>query len=261
MSLKFLINHAGDVASSLAMVSGTTASGNIYDLISGPRSSMWRSAASASAIQPGYSFAADLVCTHMVAVRGDLMVTQAGAQVRAMQKSSGGAWSAVSGTTIATLSTSNLIGPTSQDLVIDLSAATNYRGFGLEFDSAGTEAMMLSKLYACIAFDCDETPDPGSVSMIDIPDSGRMFTPMRGTFAYETEKSISFSLGPISRTFAEAFKALPQILRWPFFLYDTAGDIWPWKLEHVIMESWDEIILEQDKHVFSFTMRRLKHYQ
>lgn len=222
--------------------------------------SVWTS----GAIYPGYSFSADVACTHLVVARADWMVTQSGARVRGFQKSSGGSWSAISGADYPHLRAGDLIGPRSQDLVLDISGATNYRGFAAHFDSflaGNAEAMMISKMYACIAFDFGETPSPDGVQSVDIPDTGRFFTPQRGTFAYETEKSISFSLPPVSKTLAEQFKALPHLLKWPIFLYDTAGDIWPWKLEHVLIEGWQENILESGNHVFSFTFRRLKHYQ
>lgn len=261
MSLKFIVNHLGNSATSVSMVSGTLAEGSLNDLIAGPRSSFIRSAASASAIQPGFVLGSDLVLTHLVVARADLMVTKAGAQVRAMQRSSGGVWSAISGTTIATLAAGNLTGPTSQDLVIDVTGATNYRGFGIEFDSAGTEAMHFSKLIGGIAFDFGEPVPFMGAPTENLADDGRFVTPPRGTFMYETEREFSLTIGPVAMSVAKAFKALPLLLRWPLYLYDENADFIPWKLEHVLCLGWKEVIAEKDRHTFQISFRRLKHYQ
>ena len=260
MSLKILCNHAGASASSFSLVSGTTSSGNLTDLINGQRGTMWRSVAASSAVSPGYLFDSDLHCTHLVAARADKMVTKAGAQIRAMQRNSGGTWSAISGTTIASLAAGNLTGYSSQDLVISLASAADFRGLALEFDSAGTEAMMFSKLCGAVAFDFGVDIDLTGVTFSDIPESGRMFTPPRGSWEYETEKQIVMTVSAVSMAIAEQFKALPQLLHWPFFLYDENADLIPWKLEHVLMEGWSEQIREAGIHDFKLSMRRLKHY-
>ncbi len=258
MSLKFLPNHVGDLASSLAMITGSTASGDIYDLISGPRNTYWRGTASSSAVSPGYSLAANYVANYLVIARADKMVTLAGSQVRAMQKSSGGSWSAISGTTISTLAAANLTGYRSQDLVIDVSGATNYRGYGIEMDSAGTEAMTFTKMYASAGFSF-AMPPVFAQPWVDIPESDRWFRPQQTSYEYETEKQ--FKLGfPATRAEMTSFKALPMLLKWPLFLYDTAGDVFPWKLEHVVIEGWIETVIEDDRHFVEITLRRLKHY-
>lgn len=261
MSLKLIVNHLGNSATSLSMISGTVASGDINNLIAGPRSSYMRATAASGAVQPGYVLGADLACTHLVVARADLMVTLVGAQVRAMQRSAAAAWTAVSGTTISTLAAGNLIGPTSQDLVLDLASATQFRGFGVEFDSAGTEAMMISKLIGGIAFEFGADVSLGGVSAENIVDDDRFYVPMRGSFAYETERVITLVVEAVTRAKATAFKALPLLLRWPMYLYDVDGDIWSHKLEHVICLGWKEVVTKADQHSFQITFRRLKHYQ
>jgi len=219
--------------------------------------SVWTS----GAIYPGYSFAADVACTHLVVARADWMVTQSGARVRAFQKSSGGSWSAISGADYPHLRAGDLIGPRSQDLVLDISGATNYRGFAVHFDSflaGNAEAMMISKMYASVGFSF-AMPPVFAQPWVDIPESDRWFRPQQTLYEYETEKQ--FKLGfPATRAEMTSFKALPMLLKWPLFLYDTAGDVFPWKLEHVVIEGWIETVIEDDRHFVEITLRRLKHY-
>ncbi len=267
MSLRFITNHLADRASAFAVISGATESGDPYELMGGHRGTFWKSEPATSVVSVGYSLAADLDCDYLVAIRADKMVTKAGAQILGLQKSSGGSWSAIAATLINSLAASNLTGYRSQDLVLDVSSATNLRGFAIEFDSInGTdgEAMMFSGLIGGISFAFTSPPSlpisGGTLPMIDIPEAQRWFKPQQSEYEYETEKSFKLFFKGVRASEAAAFKALPMLLKWPLVLYDTAGDWIPWKLEHCIIEGWTETVIEKNNHTFDITFRRLKHY-
>jgi hypothetical protein len=263
MSVYLLPNTIGDAAATCALEAGTTSYGELNDLIAGPRSTFWRSVAASSAIAPMFTLSSDVIATHMVVARADWMVTLAGARVRARQRSSGGVWSHIVGVDYNTLTAGSLLGPKSQDLVFAVSP-TNYRGYGLEFDSVGTEAMQISKFYPSVGFQFDGdlvlNPAP-QWTAFPLTQSVNMFAPLKSYDAYEVEAQISLTWKNCSRANIRAFEALPQILNWPLFIYDDAGDVWNWKLEHVVIEGWAETFTAIDYSDITVTFQRLKLYE
>lgn len=263
MSLKFLCNTAAVVANGFGMGTGSVQSGTLYDLMMGPRSSMVRFASSTLPIWVAYNFPSDTICTHIVVARADYMLTQYGTRLRPFQRDSTGTWSEISAGSIASVTPANLVGARAQDLVLDVSSASVYRGVSIKTDCVvgGTaQGMILSKFYGCVAVDIGPPDLRNNLSYEDIPPDARLFQPQRSTFPYDTEKRFVLQFTDLLRSQANAFKALPYLTRWPLFLYDDAGDFIPWKLEHVLIESWNESITVANRHNLTINFRRLAHY-
>lgn len=261
-SIYLLTNTAGHSASSIGIGSGSVAAASGYslnDLVSGPRSTLCRTAASTLYREAAYVFDSDVTTTHMVVARADWLLTQQGNRVRPIQRSSGGVWSVISGVDYNPLAASHLVGPRGQDLVFAISPA-QLRGVGLNVDNGGgaTEAMQLSKLYASSAFDFG-VPPRFEAQAQPLPPNTFSTPPDRG-FPYDVEQrfTLVFELITVAK-FAE-FEALPQIRSWPLFLYDPAGNLWDTKLEHVIVEDWVKQNRDSGRCDLTVTFLRLRHY-
>lgn len=262
--LWILPNTAGDQATSLSMPTVSTEGGyDSADIISGPRNYFWRSIASSAGQGIGYILPADLIVTHFVIARADWLVTQSGGNLRSTQRNSGGSLSYISGAAYTPLTAASLMGPKAQDLAYAV-APTVYRGYYIEFDSAGTEAMQISKFYPSVGFNFGHNPDILANPERQEDQHGQastLFIPQRGYFPYETDGRITLSWHPVTRAVANEFLGLPQLLNWPIFLFDDAADLWPWKLEHVIVENIVETVLGQDEVQFTVTFQRLMQYE
>lgn len=256
MALVILTNSAGNSASQIQFDASDVADG--YDetqIIAGPRSTLMRAQA-ATGCSLGYVFSDTLTCDYMVVARADLLLTENGARVYPTQKSAGGTWSQQASPDYNELAAGDLVGPRSQDLVFPVSPS-EIHGIGLaaEFDSS--EAMIFSKLYGCVSFAFDEEPMALSSEEVE---PGTFFTPLRGTWPYEVEKRIAIAFPAVSDATYLEFRALPQIYNWPIFLYDTTGDLWSWKLEHVVLETMTPTLANDGRWEIQASFLRLKHY-
>lgn len=267
MAFYLLPNTVGNTASSVDTASsGSTASGySLLDLISGPRSRMWRSVASSGTVRAAYHLAADTTITHMVAARADLLVTKNGTRVRPIQKSSGGVWSTIAGVDFNPLAVGDLMGPKGQDVAFAVSPS-NLRGFGLQFESSsGSQAAHLAKLYASNAFSFGVEPRiadaPPQWAYLPRGQSINLRTPQRGTFPYEITEQFTLRFNPVTVAKSAEFKALGQVLHWPMFLYDDAAAVLSWKLEHVMIDSWNETAVDEEFRSFEISFLRLAQYE
>lgn len=259
MSLWILANHGGYLGTAL-YPSGEAATGySLVDIVTGPRSTRYRSQASSGDRSAGYEFGSDVVISHVVVARADWMLTQNGSRVRARQRNSGGTWSVVSGIDLNPLSSANLVGPTSQDLVLAVSPS-DHRGSSL-FRSgvSGSEALQVAKVFASSGLYFGLNPTPG-FSWQDLPDNQFAF-PIRGNRVYEVERRFALNWLGITQANLNSFLALPMIDRWPLFLYDDAGDVFPWKLEHVIVENYTVNVIAADNINLEVSFARLKHWR
>jgi len=261
MAIRFLTNKAGDFATGIVFNSGTP--DPAYSdrwMISGPRSLLFKGAAATVGTEPGYVFPSTLACDYMVVARADLLLTATGMRVRPIQRSAGGTWSFISSVDYNPLSASNLVGVRKQDLVFPVSP-TQTRGIGISAYNGGavSEAMMFAKLYGCQAFDFGVGPAQGGVSFENVA-ADFYFTPLRGTWPYEVEKRIVMTFQKVPAAKIRQFKALPQILNWPLFIYDTTGDTLPQRLEHVVIESYGQTLNSNRSGNVQISFLRLKHY-
>ena len=265
MSLVLLPNNVGYAASTLDLNAGSSASGyDINDLISGPRSTQWRSAATSGDVQPGYSFGSNTAATHIVIARADWLLTQNGTRIRPIQKNSGGTWSVVSGVDYNPLALANLIGPYNQDLAFAFTP-TDLRGFGIRTDrGSGTEAAQISKLYVSNAFSFGVEPhflqSPPVLELLQASSSPTLFTPQRSFEPYDVEASFTLVWEAVTLAKITEFKAIPALMRWPLFLYDDTGDVFAAKLEHVVVQDFTETSAGQGYRNITIMFLRLKHY-
>jgi hypothetical protein len=256
-NLYFLFNEAGRAASSIVVNTGATATGyNNVDIMSGPRSAMWRSI-SFSAAEIGYTYGANIGVNYAIVARADLLITAAGKHLVGRQRDSGGTWSDIPGFDLNPLTSADFLGPTSQDLVVATSP-TNLRGFGLfTAPVSGTEATMFSKLYAGGAFAFSVPPSFG-VQWVEYPPETYQ-TPLKGTMPYEVERSFSLTFDGVAQS------EYTQFLRYdafnePFFLYDSTADIWEWQLEHVILTGLQATMNAVNDYTLKMDFYRLRHY-
>lgn len=259
MAILLLPNTAGDSAASMTNAGAgvATASGyNNYDVIAGPRSKRWRSAAHNDWMRLGYVFAANTTVTHCVITRADWLLTQDTMRVRGIQRNSGGTWSAFSGFDLNPITSSNLLGLYSQDYVQAV-APSDLRGFGIECKTlgGGSEAAQVSKIFYSNAVEFASNPTASGWEYTEAS-----FYPMWGYFPYYTEARSSLTWMALTDAEIAAFKAIPNLLAWPMYLYDEDADYWPWKLEHVVVEDYAITGNGLNRWKLDVSFRRLKHY-
>lgn len=258
-NLLFLFNDCGDAATSVSVLAGATASGySTSDIIVGPRSTMWRSSSSSNA-EIGYVYGSNVSVTHFVIVRADLFVSTSGKHIVGQQRSSGGSWSDIPGFSYNISDSSLLVGPRSQDMVVATSP-TDLRGVAVFSQplSGGSEAMMFSKLCAGSSFSFSVPPRAG-VSWRTFPPE-TYIAPMQGTLPYEVERGFSLLFDGVAQSEVTSFIARAQLFNWPFYLYDSTGDFWQWKLEHVILTDILVEMRERDNYAVQLEFARLRHY-
>lgn len=251
--------YYGDPSSDAGLTLGTSTGYSVNDFVSGPRSTWHRTNSSSSTIGRGYEYAVSLTPTYVVVARADKLLTAAGSRVRFRQRTVADSWGDISGVDFNPLTSSDLVGPRGQDLVAAVTVVDTY-GIGLSVAPAsGSQATLISKFYGCEAFDFGVPPQL-SASWTDLPPN-QYITPLDSTIPYEIERRFSIVFPLVTRAVAETFYQEYREFRVsPLFLYDTTGDIWAHKLEHVLIENWTEEILENDRHTFSISFARLKHY-
>lgn len=265
MALLLLCNHAGDLADNMTNAGfGSDAYGyDPYHLIAESRvpAKSYRTVATLNDHAVGYRYSSNLSVDYLVVARADWLLTAGQMRVKALQYSSGGVWSNIGSVDYDPLVAGDLIGPTAQDLVIPV-APTQLRGIALQVITKGTNAepLHVSKFFGSVSFSFDMEPlEFGTEELSQTSESARTFVPLRGTEAYECEQRITFAFRHLTRDKMAEFKALPQLLRWPLFLYDSTGDLWSWKLEHVICEGWTETVQANDVHDLTVSFLRLAH--
>lgn len=277
MSFWLLTNVAGDEATTLDNKGASiTATGyTLTDVISGPRSTRWRSGAIAATLAISYHFdptgGGDVEATHVVIARADWLVTLGTARVRIQQRSSGGTWSNL--ITLDPFTSSSLVGIVKtgkthgQDYVAAITP-TQKRGYGIDFLSwSSNEAFQVSKVYFCNGVNLGD-PLPGiQWSVID-----EYIRPQRSTIPYRCERRLAIQWTDLRDTQVALLThartdgdggipgRLRQPLNWPMFLYDDAGNIWDWKLEHVLLESYQLTQIGKDCWTLAMTFVRLMHY-
>ena len=259
MSFLFLCNHVGDRATALAATSTSTASGfDAYDVISGPRSTRWRSnpdTGSTSFLT--YALSSNFTADYCVIARADWLLTADGKKLNLVDRDSGGTGYNIS-PNYNPVTASDLVGIRSQDLVTSFTA-THLRGYGIRTqNNGGNEASQISKLYFSSSLSIGSPERGAQWEAIRYED--RMFTPQKGDLPYETEARISLTFRHLTVSQIESFRELPQLLNWPLFIYDSDAYVWPHKLEHVVIEDWTEVRRGVAVWELTVNARRLKHY-
>lgn len=262
MSFLFLCNHAGESAASVANAAGgSTATGySLLNMIAGPRSTLHRGAAASGGVGASYLFNSNVDLNYVVIARADYLLTLNTSRVRLRERNASNVWSYVSGIDYNPLSSTSLVGVKAQDLVFSFTQ-TEKRGIEIYSNPvSGTDAQQFSKFYACNSFEfTGYAPELGMQSE-ELP-IGSYATAINGDIPYEIESRFTITFHQVTGSLVDTFKALPQLKNWPFFLYDTAGDIWSHKLEHVILEGWTETINMKNSHTLELNFARLRQYE
>ena len=260
-----------DIASKVDTASnsvGTIAAGyDLNDMIAGGRNTRVRLApkANGSGDQLYYwDSSATNTIDYFSIIRADWLLTNGGVSITDRKTGAGGASkSNITGTIYNPLSASDLIGYKYQDLVHFYNPSTHAaHGFGLTIDNLNTgasESTQFSKMYWGQSFNFGVEPERGTV-WEHIGDLDTLFVPQKGHFAYATEARISLTFAHIPLSKVVEFRSLEQILNWPLIIYDPNQYIWDYKMEHVLVETWQETLLGPDDWAISVTFRRLKHY-
>jgi len=153
-----------------------------------------------------------------------------------------------------------LIGPYAQDYVVSYDSApvTGY-GFAIELyrDDTGDRVYQVSKLFFSSALTLGTEPKIGEAGWerVDVE-----FTPLEGSFAYACERRFTLTWEWVTKTKLEAFLALPQLTNWPLVLYDSGGDVIPWKLEHCLVENFQYQLMAKGYYKLTAAFLRLRHY-
>ena len=263
MAVSLLINTAGENIDSITLSGGSTSDTySLNDLIAGNRSEMWRRTRTATAGRVIYQLTESLSMTHCVVARADLLLTRAGQNV-AVEYHDGSNQAIQS---YSPLMADDLVGirvdgkPHGQDLVCAFNAPVTANRFQLFFDAAGggSEANMFAKLYFCNAFHFGIEPDPEPVWSGYHAEKAELVKPLTGYEEYAVRDGITLNWSFVSRAKIAEFEMLNQ--RWGMFIYDSTGDIFEHRLEHVCIEQWNWERVGADAFNVEIRFRRLAHY-
>lgn len=262
MALRFLYNKSADLVTAFENpVAGSAASG--YDwktLIAGPRSTFFRMASSSTDQGIGYAHQGiNNTPDYLIIARADKLLTTAGMRVRAAQRASGGSWTTLA-PDLNPISSANLTGIRKQDYISAISP-TSLQGVGIVCTPvSGNQTAEISKLFGATSFSFGTGVEPIFGAEFQTLAVGTYSQPLKCLEPYEVEQRFSLVWPTIPTSAVNSFLALPQIFRWPVFLYDDAQNIFDWQLEHVIIEAVQVNVLEKDISQIEVTFARLRHY-
>jgi hypothetical protein len=263
MAFWILPNTAGAVATSIDVDGSATTSGyDVHDLISGPRSRMWRCDPFGSVVRVYYNLPAAMQMTHCVIARADLMMTEGGTQIDV-------AYGSGSGTNIdgigPPISAVELVGikvdgkPHGQDAAFEFSNPVTSDVFQVAIGhDSGTQAGMLAKVYFSAGLLLGDGPQPGPTWSVRRDGEPQIVKPLLGYEEYAVTDAIAFRWAHLRWEEIEAFEASP--LNWACFLFDTEGDIFAHRLEHVILTSYGWSRVGDESFTLETVWQRLAHY-
>ena len=261
MAVVLLTNNVGFTSDSWSASSGAAADTPVNDMITGPRSSIWKSLSaltthSLTHESPAHPGAGDMPATHIVMARADLMARNliTGGVIRLFYWNGAASVNRFGPNTIAA---GDLIGVRSQDYVTSFTRTVSTQWELRQTWGSGTRSA-LSKVYLSDAFEFNK--DPLIDLQLDVLIAPDIIRPMRGTRPYEVEANFSLTWRHITLAKLDAFRALPGIYHHPIFIYDDAMAVLPWKLEHAIITDWTQTLEHKDLWSITINFARLKHY-
>lgn len=257
MTVKILVNTVGR---DTYLQAGATAEDgyDARDLICGPRNKLWRSIPTADNKGSQYATNSNQTPDHLVIARADFMLTEQGQRLRAYRVNSS---TFISGIDENPFSSSDLIGIKSQDYAISFSASATTVWGVLVSQIAGAEALQFSKMYFSAGFNFARHITPRATSWANVPASEKSYAfPLEGDLPYEVEARAQLQWSGVLTSEIDSFLALPTIFEWPIFIYDPSTYLWPWKLEHVIIEGYTLQHVNYDIWNVQLSIARLKHY-
>lgn len=273
MSIVFLANDVGYGASSVGFGAARNVIATGYDLsdmISGPRNrhvrSMQGTGSDTGVFFPRYGCdSAQVTVNYAVLARADKLVNRPLGLLAYWVRYASAGFGGYAYEAGSAITTANLIGIKSQDYVYAYPTARTAYGFGMESYVAGGSSENVgecSKLYFSTGFDFGRNPTLAP-RFEDLSGGARLFVPPQAVvdgFAYDTETRFVLEFRNVDKAKITAWRALPNLLRWPIFIYDSAAEVFPHKLEHVLVENWTEFRAGSGTWDISITFRRLAHY-
>lgn len=269
---KFLCNTIGDDCSSVTYLTSAVASGyDGNDVISGQRNYRVRGVPQtlsgsgySNTFSIRYNGSGCSAIDHMVCTDYDLNLPDPATNGFSLQYNDG-SWHTIAQEQPIS---STLLGVHGTDLLQAFSPVTIAGAYTFYLSNwvarpYTNRAAEFGKIYFSKGFDFGHNPNltPRPAWKILTGDTSVFARPLRSSLDYEVEAQLSLTWENVTRAKAEEFKALPQLLNWPLFLYDSSGDLWNWKLEHVILDRYRETIVGDDLHNLEMTFYRLKHYR
>ena len=254
----FLINDAGIEATSVGMQSEGVQDTN-YDeanLITGSRQVWFKTTSTSDEKRIGYVWSGDMDLDHVIITRADKLVTQAGNTVSIQAYN--GAWQDVE----SDIDLNSLVGLKRQDYVLAMNIE-DITGIAVLITPDGTEANLINHFVGAQAFTFNREPAFSAIEE-EIPPSDMYFTDVNSVpkrfKTYEVSDKIALKFEGVTRDKIDEFLALDNIDNHPFYIYDSAHYLWAHKLEHVILESFRVVQLNDDYWSIAMILRRLKQY-
>lgn len=244
---------------------GVSTGYDIDDMAHGPRSKLVRLDATTSTNRIGYRFDTPFVADYAIVAGAHHLLTSAGTNINSVELDESNSW--VTGSAAFTespLVAGDLVGPKSQDYIAAIPTASRaYYGFGMDTNSAGTEAAQFSKLYVSQAFDFDVDAAKSSVRYRPIRDADSEFMPPRGWFPYNTQAMITATISGVTTAKLQAWHTLietDKLFERAFFAYDESAYLLQDKLYHVLLENYTERIRNWGYWNIDLTFRVLRYY-
>lgn len=253
MSVSLLCNTVGEIATALASTPTTDSEYDINDVIAGPRQYMHEVPSSATSHQLEFTCASQAV-THCVVQNADYFKNSVDGANILLQY--GGAWTTDSTTAVGSMS---LVGPRDQDWVKEISQTSTKFRINMQNTSLNSVFRYGRVFFANKFTFNDEPPEINNQSVL-VPESGRnRFEAIRGRALYYCERAFTLVWDNVTTAKFREFKALP--LHAPFFIYDSDGDLFAHKLEHVIVTRIRYRRVFGANYRLQIDFKRLKHYR
>jgi hypothetical protein len=223
----------------------TADTAGLENVIGGPRSLAWSSSDSGARRVVMVNKAGGLGCSHVVVARAD---QHAGKNLSVLS------WSSDPATSTTEFSTSSfgetLIGPRAQDWVLPLELSGK-RAIGLSLNSTDY-VKDVYKLYVSNGLTFDHVVPP-SYRILRFPSRHQY---RRQVCLVDVEWNFVFE--NVSREQLDAFKAIPDLLSEPLFIYDEDGYAIRHKLVHGVIADPRATNIFDDVFTLSFTVLELR---
>lgn len=253
MGLKILTNTLGEYANAISSSLSLRAECDVYDVIGGHRSRQIESSIKGTQFNIDFTLPGSNSFDHLVVTGIDTFTDSLNPSSLDIRY----------GATFSTLSLSTAVGSIElmghklQDTVIAHSRTSDKFRIALK-NISQSSYFRVGKIYLCQALDIGDPSQEAQLENLPLSDDNK-FTPIKGRDMFKCETGYSLAWEGLTYAQIQAWNALP--LHQPMFLYDSSGDLFPHKSEHVIVESYTET----REHLCDFRLdvrfKRLKHYE
>lgn len=255
MGLVILANTIGETATALSSSLTLRTETDVKDVIGGHRSRIIETSAKGTQLNIDYTLPSSKTLTHTVISNIDSFFDSLDPD--SIEILYGATFSTSSlDTAIGDI---ELMGTKLQDTIIEHSQAADKLRIALKNISTSSY-YRVGKIYLCESLDLGDPMQETQPQIQFLPLSdANMFPAVRGRDEYKCEAAFSLSWDGLSYSQVQSFEALP--LHQPLFLYDADGDLFPYKTEHVIVDSYAISKEHMCKLQLDVSFKRLKHYE